>query len=655
MVTVELTSNESLVVFTTVTIGWFAVCFAAAHFVRHETIRRMIWRMSLAGVLGLCVLESIGTPQWTYGRMSHAWRPAPKVELVTRHPIASPSIPFDANSQIINLPPLETHRPNPATRATFTAGPLANPLRRQPPTPSVPIPISTVMIGMWAGGTTLLLLYVASSHFLTWWFWMRRCQPASQSLINRIAGLTKNERGRPPNVFVNSRIGSPVAMGVIRSRIVVSSTFEADFDSHQQDAILTHELRHIRDNDPLWRLIASLACAFLWWQPMVWMARRRLQAATELVADEACFHLKGGPEALAESLVRLGKLWQSTPHLGMAAAKGRKSDLSRRVERLLNIQQPTQSSPLEAGALRTLLVTFFVFLVGTSGWSRGMGSLDLGEKEMTIHSTFRRSLLGTSLFLAFGLPTTADLFAGESEGDEKHIHAFQESKSAAKYLAQKKKSKNAWGNKHASFDDEENGRVELEAETRELVSRLEALAGDKAKEIQEIVKELVTIEKMKIKHEASRQMMHVERAHQERLHQELRQHHRALEQKQLAIAKVHAERERRQQHFGGRDASDRFGGHHQRSEMTAQRFDDVYRKPVREVEERMSRLEKHFEEIHEVLHHLARQIEDRHRTSEDRERHRDDDRGRHDNDDDHRDEHHDEDHDHSNDRNLFDR
>lgn len=126
-----------------------------------------------------------------------------------------------------------------------------------------------------------------------------------------------SQRTRPEPQFLDPsrRVESPelcgpVAFGVWRPTIALPTQFSRRFTSSQRDAMVAHELAHLRGRDPLWCLLADVLCAIAWWHPAVWWVRDRFRAAAESAADAAAAStIDGGHVALAEALVTWAATW----------------------------------------------------------------------------------------------------------------------------------------------------------------------------------------------------------------------------------------------------------------------------------------------------------------------------------------------------------
>src|SRR5262249_44894279 len=85
-------------------------------------------------------------------------------------------------------------------------------------------------------------------------------------------------------LFQNGTIGPPVTWGLMRPVIILPARLDL-FSAGRINAALLHELAHIRRYDFLVRLMAELAEALVWFQPLMWITSRRLREEQELACD----------------------------------------------------------------------------------------------------------------------------------------------------------------------------------------------------------------------------------------------------------------------------------------------------------------------------------------------------------------------------------
>jgi multidrug efflux system membrane fusion protein len=122
-------------------------------------------------------------------------------------------------------------------------------------------------------------------------------------------------------------------------RLVLPEDLWGLLDDAQRDAILAHELAHLKRRDHWVRRLEALACGLYWWDPVAWWARREIELAEERCCD-ACvlWALPAAAEAYAEALVMtaayLSGLRQPLP-LG-ASGVGRISSLKGRLQMILS-------------------------------------------------------------------------------------------------------------------------------------------------------------------------------------------------------------------------------------------------------------------------------------------------------------------------------
>jgi beta-lactamase regulating signal transducer with metallopeptidase domain len=92
------------------------------------------------------------------------------------------------------------------------------------------------------------------------------------------AGVTKAVR-----LVRSPSIATPATVGLFRPIIVIPS--DTKLAGAELETILTHECAHIARRDNLLSVVESIAGSALWFHPLVWVARRVLDAAREEACD----------------------------------------------------------------------------------------------------------------------------------------------------------------------------------------------------------------------------------------------------------------------------------------------------------------------------------------------------------------------------------
>ena len=168
----------------------------------------------------------------------------------------------------------------------------------------------------------------------------------------------------------SSLIDVPTLVGWIRPAIVVPASVLAGLTPAQLDAILTHELAHIRRHDYLANLFQSVVETLLFYHPAVWWLSRRIRIERELCCDDIVVAVCDDRIVYARALASLEELRDRRPVLGVAATGGNLLD---RVRRILAPDEIDDSRSSAWSVLATAVVViapmFFVGGVGETATS----------------------------------------------------------------------------------------------------------------------------------------------------------------------------------------------------------------------------------------------------------------------------------------------
>ncbi|MBG6223145.1 MULTISPECIES: M56 family metallopeptidase [unclassified Janthinobacterium] len=133
---------------------------------------------------------------------------------------------------------------------------------------------------------------------------------------------------------LHARLSSPVTVGFWRPVIVLPAALLSGMPVALLEALLAHELAHVRRWDYLLNLLQSVAEALLFFHPVVWWLSARMRTEREQVADALAAQSLQDPQQLATALhaLSLHAAGPSQPGLLMSARGGA---LLTRIERLM--------------------------------------------------------------------------------------------------------------------------------------------------------------------------------------------------------------------------------------------------------------------------------------------------------------------------------
>jgi len=143
-------------------------------------------------------------------------------------------------------------------------------------------------------------------------------------------GITK-----PVHIWVSSMVTSPVTIGYLKPIILVPLAAMNNLTTQQMEAVLLHELTHIKRYDYLVNLIINFIQSVLYFNPFVKAFIQTIERERERSCDELVIQFQYDPHNYASALLTLEK--NNVVAQNMAIAAAGKNDLFNRVERILNI------------------------------------------------------------------------------------------------------------------------------------------------------------------------------------------------------------------------------------------------------------------------------------------------------------------------------
>jgi beta-lactamase regulating signal transducer with metallopeptidase domain len=154
---------------------------------------------------------------------------------------------------------------------------------------------------------------------------LRRARPAPEPLLARTAELSGRLglRHAPGVRVVPARIPPMLWPALGGPLLVLPAGLLEELGPDERDALLAHELAHLRRRDHWVRAPELLATLLFWWYPVTWWVRRRLRQAEERCCDEWVLRvLPGSAGAYAHGLLKALTFVAPGPDALPAAASG---------------------------------------------------------------------------------------------------------------------------------------------------------------------------------------------------------------------------------------------------------------------------------------------------------------------------------------------
>jgi uncharacterized protein (TIGR03435 family) len=182
-----------------------------------------------------------------------------------------------------------------------------------------PTHLPTILLVIWFLGALLGII-----------FWLRS--------FRRICSIRRS--ARPLDLGLSILVESsperlePGVFGIWNPVLILPDGITNRLTPPQLEAVLAHEICHVRRRDNLTAAVHMVVETILWFHPLLWWIRSQLVAERERACDEEVVRKGNDPQVYAEGILGVCKFYLSSPALWASGVTG--SDLNRRIESILN-------------------------------------------------------------------------------------------------------------------------------------------------------------------------------------------------------------------------------------------------------------------------------------------------------------------------------
>lgn len=218
------------------------------------------------------------------------------------------------------------------------------------------------LTSLWLAGVILLSL-----RMLGGWVYARRLKsygtgPLPDEWRIRFAELCREIRVlRPVRLLESAMVQVPTVIGWLRPVVLIPAGALVGLSPRQLEAVIAHELAHIRRYDYLANLLQTAVEILLFYHPAVWRLSREIRQERENCCDDVAVEVCGDALIYARALTEIEALRGAGLRLAMAADGG---SLLSRIQRIVgnSPRRSEQTSSWVAGAIVFAIV--FVFAAG---------------------------------------------------------------------------------------------------------------------------------------------------------------------------------------------------------------------------------------------------------------------------------------------------
>jgi beta-lactamase regulating signal transducer with metallopeptidase domain len=183
-------------------------------------------------------------------------------------------------------------------------------------------------------------------------------EPEGSVALALVRMMERTRVSRPVRLLESVAVEVPTVVGLWRPLILVPASSLAGLSVSQLEAILAHELAHIRRHDYLVNLLQALVETGLFYHPAVWWLSARIREEREHCADDVAVESCGDALMYSRALWTLEQLRAPAPVPALAANGG---SLLLRIRRL--VDAPKGGAPLHPWRLAGSLAAATLILV----------------------------------------------------------------------------------------------------------------------------------------------------------------------------------------------------------------------------------------------------------------------------------------------------
>lgn len=196
----------------------------------------------------------------------------------------------------------------------------------------------SVLVALYIAGVAVMCIKLAADLAQLQQIRKRQVSPADSAWEHYLDKLKQQlQIPRKVKLLISQYVQVPVMIGFLKPVILLPVTMFNNLSAEQLEAILLHELAHIKRNDYLLNIFQSIVETALFFNPFVWWISKYIRLEREHCCDDLVLAHTSQPLHYAKALVALEEYRFTTNSMAMAAADN-KQHLFYRIKRIMEMK-----------------------------------------------------------------------------------------------------------------------------------------------------------------------------------------------------------------------------------------------------------------------------------------------------------------------------
>jgi HEAT repeat protein/beta-lactamase regulating signal transducer with metallopeptidase domain len=311
---------------------------------------------------------------WTLGLLSALAAPAlsaalPRWELpIVRVSASVPSVDVARNATSIEQAPVVSRQAPAIKHAGSGSATPADATSQFTTANGTPISWRTVLLFAWIAGAIVILGRMLLGLAAVLWLSHRLPVVTDAAWLPQAQSLARGLGLSRVRFLRSSASTMPMAWGILRSSVLMPADADT-WPAHRLRVVLLHELAHVKRRDCLTHLVAQIACAAYWFNPLAWMAARRLRTERERACDDLVLASGTRGSEYADQLLDIARVMRAGRFpavlAGASLAMAQRSQLEGRLMAILDPSVPRRGLTRARAASAVIIFTLLIVPVAS--------------------------------------------------------------------------------------------------------------------------------------------------------------------------------------------------------------------------------------------------------------------------------------------------